>query len=123
MMRRILLALDGSPHAQRALEEAVMIARRTGARIHVVHAGAYDVHIQAMLATSAHAIAKLGGAVAECVSMNGPAAAVILGVAEDVGADLIVIGARGSGQWTGRTLGSVAMSVVQRACCRVLVTR
>lgn len=115
--------MDGSPHAQRALEEAVMIARRTGARIHVVHAGAHDAQSQALLATAAHTIVKLGGAVAECMSMDGPPAAVLLGAAEDMGADLIVIGARGNGRWTGRTLGSVAMSVVQRACCRVLVAR
>jgi nucleotide-binding universal stress UspA family protein len=54
---------------------------------------------------------------------EGPAASVILNVAESRKPDLLVEGARGLGTWQGIILGSVSMAVTQRAECPVLVVK
>ena len=47
----------------------------------------------------------------------------IVGLAEEVGADLIVVGSRGLGGFRRALMGSVSESVVRHAHCPVLVFR
>jgi nucleotide-binding universal stress UspA family protein len=47
----------------------------------------------------------------------------IVGLAEELGADLIVIGSRGLGGMKRLLMGSVSESVVRHAHCPVLVVR
>jgi nucleotide-binding universal stress UspA family protein len=53
----------------------------------------------------------------------GDPAAVICRRAEELGADLLVLGSRGLGMLDRLLLGSVNSAVVQRAPCSVLVVR
>ena len=53
----------------------------------------------------------------------GPPANVILGIAETIQPDLIVMGARGLSLWQGALVGSVSMAVTQRAEAPVLVVK
>lgn len=53
----------------------------------------------------------------------GDYAETILAVADEIGADLIVIGSRGLGTWRGLLIGSVSQKVVQHAPCSVVVVR
>lgn len=56
-------------------------------------------------------------------SLPGPPRAVILDEAENWGADLIVVGSHGYGRWERFLLGSVSQSVVSHAKCSVEVVR
>ncbi|QFI69758.1 universal stress protein [Sinorhizobium alkalisoli] len=53
----------------------------------------------------------------------GDYAETILSVADEVGADLIVVGSRGLGRLRGLLVGSVSQKVVQYAPCSVVVVR
>ena len=44
-------------------------------------------------------------------------------IAEDVGADLIIMGTRGMSEWKSLVLGGVANKVVAHAHCSVLLVR
>jgi len=55
--------------------------------------------------------------------IEGPAVNAIIGVAETRKPDIIVIGARGLSTWQGLLMGSVSLSVTQRAECPVLVVK
>jgi nucleotide-binding universal stress UspA family protein len=53
----------------------------------------------------------------------GDYAETILAVADEIGADMIVVGSRGLGQLSGMLVGSVSQKVVQHAHCSVMVVR
>jgi len=54
---------------------------------------------------------------------RGRAASIIVEIAEEWKADLIVVGSHGHGFWTRNLLGSVFDGVVHHAPCSVLVVR
>ncbi|NLS08243.1 universal stress protein [Rhizobium sp. P32RR-XVIII] len=53
----------------------------------------------------------------------GDYAETILAVAEEIGADMIVVGSRGLGRLKGMLVGSVSQKIIQHAHCSVLVVR
>jgi len=55
--------------------------------------------------------------------LQGPPAEAILDVAKTRECDLIVMGSRGLGQFTGLLLGSQSQKVVQHAECPVLIVK
>ena len=138
---RILLATDGSPHAELAAMKAVDLAKSTKARLHVVAVGrtfpaaVYDVYTEAgredlrreaqeILDKQVGKIEEAGGTVAIAhLKMNERRDEAIVHLAEDIDADLIVIGSRGFGGLRRALLGNVADSVVRHAHCPVLVVR
>ena len=138
---RILLATDGSPHAELAALKAVDLAESTGARLHVVAVGrtfpaaVYDVYTEAgseelrreaqtILEEQVRKIEEAGGTVAIAhLKMNERRDEAIVHLAEEIGADLIVMGSRGFGGLKRALLGNVADSVVRHAHCPVLVVR
>ncbi len=138
---RILLATDGSSHAELAAIKAVELAKSTGARLHVVAVGrtfpaaVYDVYTEAwredlrreaqeVLDAQAKKIEEAGGTVAIAhLKMNERRDEAIVHLAEEIDADLIVIGSRGFGGLKRALLGNVADSVVRHAHCPVLVVR
>jgi nucleotide-binding universal stress UspA family protein len=138
---RILLATDGSPHAELAAMKAVDLAKSTKARLHVVAVGrtfpaaVYDVYTEAghedlrreaqeVLDQQVRKIEEAGGTVAIAhLKMNERRDEAIVHLAEDIDADLIVIGSRGFGGLRRALLGNVADSVVRHAHCPVLVVR
>jgi nucleotide-binding universal stress UspA family protein len=138
---RILLATDGSPHAQLAAMKAVDLAKSTNARLHVVAVGrtfpeaVYDVYAQTssedlrreaqeILDEQVRKIEEAGGSVAIAhLRMNERRDEAIVHLAEEIDADLIVMGSRGFGGLRRALLGNVADSVVRHAHCPVLVVR
>ena len=138
---RILLATDGSPHAELAALKAVDLAESTGARLHVVAVGrtfpaaVYDVYTEAgsedlrreaqtILDEQVRKIEEAGGTVAIAhLKMNERRDEAIVHLAEEIGAVLIVMGSRGFGGLKRALLGNVADSVVRHAHCPVLVVR
>ena len=138
---RILLATDGSPHGELAAMKAVDLAKSTKARLHVVAVGrtfpaaVYDVYTEAgredlrreaqeVLDEQVRKIEEAGGTVAIAhLKMNERRDEAIVHLAEEIDADLIVIGSRGFGGLKRALLGNVADSVVRHAHCPVLVVR
>jgi nucleotide-binding universal stress UspA family protein len=140
MIRKILLATDGSASSGRAAEFAASLSRRYNARIFVLHAYTpgpagekltQQGSIYYESSDEAHSLVEqvnlrledMGVEGIESNAVEGPPAHVILGVAESSNQDLIVIGARGTSTWQGSRMGSVSLAVTQRAECPVLVVK
>ena len=135
----IVVGVDGSANAQRALDWAVTLARPAGARITAVHAlGLLDrVHDERVPSASHRdeiveafrsewcAALDDTGVPSDRIVVDGTPADVILATAAERGADLVVVGERGSGgpASTGpaRDLGSTSRRVLEGADRPVLV--
>jgi nucleotide-binding universal stress UspA family protein len=139
MIENILLATDGSKPAKQAAEFAASLALRFRAKITVLHAytpvpgflgepnysrAFYETfdEAKALVEDAAGRLHDMGVAV-ETEVIEGPPANAILGIAETRKPDIIVIGARGLSTWQGLLMGSVSLSVTQRAECPVLVVK
>jgi nucleotide-binding universal stress UspA family protein len=139
MFERILLAVDGSNHAQRALEYARDLALRDNALVIVVHAFepipewvgepmrddliAREVHVGWDIANHAAEELKDVGIAVDVQVLQGPPAEAILRVAEGHRTDLIVMGTRGRGELTSLLLGSVSHRVLAHSHVPVMVVR
>ncbi len=141
---KVLLATDGSAHAEIALRLVASLAWPAGTAIRVV-AALDTVHLAGPWATMAGeglvdlqsesvdalgaivgrakgALATTGATVEGHVVLGRPSSVIVDGAAE-FGADLIVVGSRGQGPIRTMLLGSVSAEVVDQARCPVLVAR
>jgi nucleotide-binding universal stress UspA family protein len=124
-IRIVVVGTDGSPSAARAVAAAVELTGRLGGRLHLV--SAHHLHERPAAARraveDAATAARAGGLEpAEHVRRDDPAEALIA-VAEEVDADLLVVGSRGM-SGAGRFLvGSVPDKVSHHAPCSVLIVR
>lgn len=134
---RIVVGIDGSPGARRALEQAIVEAGfRDGAQIEAVLAypsllrdlglelGAMPVPHDVV---EAQALERLHAALRgvprdvpiDPIAVEGPAARVLVEASR--GADMLVVGTRGRGGFRSMLLGSTSHQVVSHAHCPVLV--
>ena len=145
MFRSIVVGTDGSETAGEAVRQAVELARATGARVELV--SAYepvsdqrlreertevpdDLHwmvnpredVDATLKEAAE-VAEGAGVEVETYARQGDPADAILDVAEEVKADLIVVGNKGMTGARRFLLGSVPNKVSHHAPCSVLIIR
>jgi nucleotide-binding universal stress UspA family protein len=144
-MESMLVATDGSETARRAVERAAELASATGARVHVVTAYkpltakvepgraainpevsewriATDAKADAVLDEACSAL-RLRGLEARPHARSGDAADAILDLAEELGADLIVVGNKGLSGARRFLLGSVPNKVSHHAPCDVLIVQ
>ena len=134
--RRIVVGVDGSPASLGALTWAVRQASLTGAVVEAVTAwqfpatyGGYPIVDQIDWQQDAQTIQDIAVKEAlgdEATSLvrrvdEGHTVRVLLDAAAD--ADLLVVGSRGHGGFTGMLLGSVSEHVVAHAPCAVVVVR
>jgi nucleotide-binding universal stress UspA family protein len=141
---RILLATDGSEEAELAALRAVDLADATDSELHVVHVGVVPIFLKSYPGTLGHErrlyeeieemsrellrkeswrVKAAGGTVAGTHLRMGEVALEIVALAEELQADLIVMGCRGLGGVRRALMGSVSDSVVRHAHCPVLVVR
>jgi len=142
---KIVVGTDFSDPALPALAAAADEAHRTSGRVTVIHSvelpgistdvfggalGDYSAQLAAYQRANEEAAERslgkaLAGAGIEADRQVavGPAAANIVRLAEDLRADLIVVGTRGRTGLRRMVLGSVAEAVVRSAPCSVLVVR
>lgn len=125
---RILLGTDGSRFSDAAAVSAGKIAHCCEAPITVVTAlvpshseGRQQEGRDAVARTTAQL--KEDGLDAEGVALPGEADDVIIKVAEDTGADLIVVGTHGRTGFGKVMLGSVSERIIGKAKCAVLVVK
>lgn len=142
MYQRILVPVDGSPTSARGLDEAIKLAKMTGASIHLVHVldqvmfmsgETYTIDVFGILKEAGERIMQMmkarvvaaGVEVSTFVSevLPGRVCDVVLEQAKAFGADLIVIGTHGR-RGVGRLLvGSDAEQIVRLATVPVLLVR
>ena len=141
---RILLATDGSEEADLAASRAVDLADATDSELHVVHVGVVPTFLKSypgtlgyydklyeqieevsreLLRKQTWRVKTVGGTVAGAHLRMGEVALEIVALAEELQADLIVMGSRGLGGVRRALMGSVSDSVVRHAHCPVLVVR
>lgn len=140
-MKRILIPLDGSKVAEAALPTARSLARAFGAEVFLLRiiAAAADLHptadgqldfghddtrarSRAYLDTIAATFAHEGIRV-ETLVVGGDAASIILEVAGDVDADLVVMSTHGRSGLERAVIGSVTDHVIRFSAAPVLVAR
>jgi nucleotide-binding universal stress UspA family protein len=138
---KILLATDGSREAVLAGQTAAELAQKTDSELHVVHVlasplathdpSSFEPEVLARLQqrerkTLEDVVGKIEASGAEVEGSHlkaGRPDAEIVTLAEQIGAGVIVIGARGVGGIRRALTGSVSDSVVRHAHCPVLVVR
>jgi nucleotide-binding universal stress UspA family protein/GNAT superfamily N-acetyltransferase len=122
----IVVGTDGSGHASAAVEAAAGLAAATGATVHVVSAQPFLLpgsdETAAAVSVAAQTMRERGVHVHEHVR-RGDAALVLVDIADEERARLVVVGAGGRGGAARRLLGSVADRVAERAPCDVLIVR
>ncbi len=140
-LRSILVPVDFSETSASALDAAVGLAKDAGARLHLMHAvplqgfvGVYPAPLptgfeldlrraaQTRLGEWSEKVIAAEVHVTEHVE-RGPASEAICAKAEEIAADLIVMGTRGLTGLKHVLLGSVAERTVQRAACPVLTVK
>ena len=145
MFGTIVVGTDGSETATEAVRQAVALARSVGAKVEVV--SAYEAvspqrlreevaqvppdlqwrvepraHVDATLGEAAEVAAEAGVEV-ETYARQGDPADAILDVAEETGADLVVVGNKGMTGARRFLLGSVPNKVSHHAPCSVMIIR
>ena len=138
MYERILVATDGSPSADAALEQAIGLASQLDSTIHGVAVvetrTAYDndivdpAEVTARLRERAEATleqlsdrARSAGVPVETTVRSGVPHEAVLDVVDERKVDLVVLGARGHSDFRGALLGSTVDAIVRLAPVPVLV--
>jgi nucleotide-binding universal stress UspA family protein len=139
-MNVILIATDGSPPAREAVEFGVELAAEHDAAVvfvHVVpHADLVGVNGFGLVSavphetsrdydalTEAEAIAEQHGVRARSKLLVGDVSDEIVTYADDIRADLTIVGSRGRGGIASALLGSISRSVLAESKLSVLVVR
>ena len=140
MVSKIAVGIDGSATASKAVEMAAEIAQRFGAELvllsvlHDASAGTADQEVDtAELEWASNPSARVQQAVSatrerltstgvktSALADQGNPGEVLVRLAEECGADLLVVGNKGMQR---RVLGSVPNTVAHKAPCSVLVVK
>ncbi|MGN6131700.1 MAG: universal stress protein [Nocardioidaceae bacterium] len=135
--RRVVVGVDGSPGSVEALRWGARVATALGATVQAVTAWHYPTTYGAPMymddwRPDVDAEKVLEQALDEAFGAHRPpglVTAVAPGTPREVlleaskGAQLLVVGSRGHGGFTGLLLGSVSAAVAEHAGCAVLVAR
>ena len=137
MFERIVIAVDGSPRSERTIPVGVDLAQRYGAEVSVVHVREYERYegddvdlgppipadqlVERVVSTFRDAGLNATGTVRRV--SPGRTAEMIVDLAEESKAELIIMGTRGMSEIRSLLLGGVATKVVNRAPCPVLLVR
>jgi len=147
MFDKILVALDGSEHAQKALETAVKLAQRCDGELMLFHAiqlSALRGDFHAMVTPAARKIYRgLGREQGEAILDSAEKTAKEMGLkkivrsivesdstaqsiltaADSAGVNLLVVGTRGLTGLREMAMGSVAHKITSAAKCPVMIVR
>lgn len=146
MYTSILVPVDGSEHARKALAVACQLARQDGSTLHLVHIpeelshettlvwGIGAIAIEAsreereeagkqVASRAAEAAREQGATRVETVIAQGDPARAILSESRKRGVDAIVMGSRGLSDLKGFVVGSVSHKVAHTAECTVITVR
>lgn len=137
-MKRILVPIDSSEIAERAMQEAIKVNRFGEAEVHVLYVA--DINKLAINAyLSGNVLLEIGKAGERILNTaleafpesmkvvkvyrTGDPAETITEYAKEIDADLIIMGSRGLGLVRGVLLGSVSKYVLEHTKCPVLIVK
>lgn len=152
MYRTVLLPLDGSPFGEHALQLATTLARRSGARLALVHVHNPNADVvnwepvtpfryeglekserewegeerkseAAYLSARALQIAKQLNGTAQCKVISGPVCSALEQEIAEANPDLIVMATHGRGGFSRAWLGSVADTLIRNIHKPILLVR
>jgi nucleotide-binding universal stress UspA family protein len=137
MFKNIVLAVDGSEHAHRAVPIAAELAKLAGGKVTVLHVREHDMargqlweletedEANAVVKHAVDEVAKAGAAADGDVirTAHGKVAEALVDSARDHKADAIVMGSRGRSDLSGLVLGSVAHKVIHLSDKTVVIAR
>jgi nucleotide-binding universal stress UspA family protein len=136
VFQTVVVGADGSPTAAEAVRQAIELVKLTGGQLHIVtayrpqqlHSAAGQefgksldtLDLADSLLADLGSRSRVAGVLTEVHAETGDPSDAICKVAEEVSADLIIVGNKGM---TGvrRVLGSVPNSVAHKAPCSVLI--
>ncbi len=138
---KVLVATDGANDSELAIRRAVDLADNVGSEIHLIHAIVLShwmlpdnlseaqylklkEQAQKVLDGQAEKVREAGGEVAGSHLRTGRRAdEEVINLAEEIEADMIIVGSRGAGTIRRAIMGSDAESIVRHAAVPVLVVR
>ena len=144
MFKNITVAVDGSDHANRAIQIACDLAKHYDGQIHLVHTpevpttgmavgyGAVEIppSVEAIaeagkvvMADATKAVQDTGLQPASTFVRHGAAATETVAVAEETKSDLIVAGRRGRGSVASLVLGSTSLQIAHDAPCAFMTVK
>ena len=134
MFKTVLFPIDMSPEAQQAASVAINMVKTFESRLILLsvietandeiapsHPGQASPEAVASLLAKAQALFSEQGIESEVMERQGQPAFVICDVADEIGADLIVMGCRGLGLIEDNLADSVSNRVINLAPCPVLI--
>ena len=139
-MNSIVVGSDGSPGAEAAVQKVIQLAQGSGALVHLVctypgrstlerlglSAKIEPVSLRGVasdVAARAERRFEEAGFDVELHVQEGDAADTLIEVAEETGADMIAVGARGNSSLRRFALGGVASKLSHHAATSVMVVR
>ena len=134
LLRRVLVAVDGSPNSRRAALLAAKLATVCGAEIIVVNVISVPLQLQQFsrdIRAEANKLVRRVASICHSKGLKtsteileaGSVVEAIVTFAADKKISLIVIGSRGLTGFKKLLMGSVSAGVLSRAQCAVLVVR
>lgn len=141
LFSKILVPIDGSDNSFRALDAALLLSEKLGAKVTAVHV-MEDVpvlHIESekllrklledykkenqLILTKCSEIANNKGIKIETKLLQGNPSSVIIDYCENEKQDIIIMGSRGMGKFKELVLGSVSNKVLHHSSCPVMIVR
>jgi len=140
-MQRIIVATDGSPGANRAVDTAARMAKATGSELVILTIGGnisgaelrrlasaegdlseeLEVAANQILSQARKRAIRNGVSVVRVLSGWGDPAEAIIDIVRREKADILVVGRRGRGRLSGLLLGSVSQKLTSLAPCKVMI--
>jgi nucleotide-binding universal stress UspA family protein len=140
-MQRIIVATDGSPGANRAVDTAARMAKVTGAELIIITIGGSisGAELRRLASTEGDLSKVLKAAAAQILGQArkralrsgasavrmrsgwGDPAETIIDMVRGEKADVLVVGRRGRGRLSGHLLGSVSQKLTSLAPCKVMI--
>ena len=141
MFSRILVPVDGSDNSHRALDAALFLSEKLGAKVTAIHVmedvpvlhiesekllrellDAYKKENQLILSKCSEIPTEKGLTIDTKLLQGNPSSA-ILDFCEKEKHDTIVLGSRGMGKFKELVLGSVSSKVLHHSSCPVMIIR
>lgn len=135
----VLVADDGSPESDKALNSAMELARTTGSTLALVHVRSLSPSVAGIPVSPAHAqrLREEGQALVERrteqvaaqgltlehaeVRLGHRLETTVIRTADELGAGLLIVGARGATAGQRYILGDLSLRIVRNARCSILV--